>query len=368
MKYTDENISKLDFYFNNLAKSNDFEHYYLNALNNKQQSTDKKKPDAFMRDAHNYCQWTFLDYRNLDSQFKQYGDRRWFYVTESESPEYVQIRKDLINKWIKNNAKDTVLVVVPNGIIEIPMQRLFGYKPKSFKPEWNNDGNVVYRFDTSNDKVYGNKDYVADEKTISWIKDSSQYIGNCNYAAYRKSDKELIVARYNQDNTLKCFHPAKSIKQVFDDLNIEKNLDICYKTFQRLINKNMVGYFVEVGGCKYWLKVKDPASNAIPETWGNEVVEVSEESVESISINNISEKDEESVSELLSTATILAPIVTAENDDAIFGRPARTIIKVKTEIFEEKNEQDWLDAIERMKNPEWYDENGNRLIRRIIRG
>lgn len=267
MNYSVESISKLDFYFSNLTRFHQFERYYLNAMNNQKTSTDKKRPDAFMRDAHNYCNWTFLDYRDLTRGYKQYGDRKWFYVTESDSPEYVQIRKDLIDAWKHNNAKDTVLVVVPNGVIDIPMQHLFGYRPKSYKIEWNNDGNVIYRYDISNCKVYGNPNYVADKETVNWVSESSKYIGNCNYAVHRHSDKKLIVARYNNDNSLKCFHKMKSIKQAFDLLNVGEKLNICYKTFQRQINKNPSGYFIEINNIKFWIKVEDAASNAIPETW-----------------------------------------------------------------------------------------------------
>ena len=355
MNYTKENISKLDFYFTSLVKANDREHYYINAMNNQDQSIDKYHKDAFVRDAHNYCNWTFIAYSDLNKGLKQYDDRRWFYVTESASPEYVQIRKDLVDAWSKNNAKDTVLVVVPNGVIAIPMQNFFGKSPISFKIEWNDDGNVIYRYDISRQPVIGNETYEATEETVEWYSKSAQYIGHCSYAEHRTSKKTLIVARYNSDNTRKCFHKMKSIKQAYDLLGVAEKMDISYKTFQRLINKNTVGYFIEIGNIKFWIKVEDPASNVIPETWGTETVEVSEESVEAISVNvpeNVSDDTEElemAIETTVNKVQKALPEIIKDNTDPVLGKPDRIIIRVDTQVVSEHSDEEWCNLVNKME-------------------
>lgn len=346
--YTKENISKLDYYFNNLVKTCGREKYYINAMNNQSDHILGRLDDkrTLVRSEHNYCNWTFIAYSDLNKGFKQYEDRRWFYITKSDSPEYLQIRRDLVQEWSAKNAKDTVLVVVPNGVVEIPMQNLFGACPISFKYEWNSEGNVVYRFDISRLSVIGDESYQASEETVNWFSKSCQYIGNCNYAKHRTSNKQLIMASYNNDGSLKNYHKIKSIRQFYDLFDVEHALNICYKTFQRLINKNMVGYFFEISGHKVWLKVEDPASNAIPETWGNETVEVSESMVEAISVNVKNVQEIETVIEnTVNTVQEYIPEIIKSNTDPKLGKPKRVIVKVENEHNEVSDEK-WIELIQ----------------------
>ena len=355
MNYTDENISRLDLFFKDLVKKNERENYYINIMNNSNHLDNQYHTGALNRDLHNYCNWTAITYSELNNGFKQYDDRAWYYVTESNTPESVQIRKDLVDAWSRANAKDTVLVVVPTGVVALNMQELFGFMPLSHKIEWNEEGNIVFRFDISRKKVIGDESYKADDQTISWYRKSSEYLGHCVYAEHRTSKKTLIMATYNDDGTRKNFHKIKSIKQFYDVYEVEQNLHISYKTFQRLIHKNIVGYFFEVAGKKVWLKVEDPASNVIPEVWGNETVEVSETSIEAISVN-LSEVTEDNVESIEKAVEVTVnkvdeaiPEIVKGNTDPVLGKPERIIVRVNTQYVAEHSDEEWCNLVNKME-------------------
>ena len=147
----------------------------------------------------------------------------------------------------------------------------------------------------------------------------------------------------------------KSIKQAYDLLGVAEKMNICYKTFQRLINKNIVGYFVEIGNIKFWIKVEDPASNAIPETWGTETVEVSEESVEAISVNvpeivsDNTEEFEEKIETTVNKVQEALPEIIKDNTDPVLGKPDRIIIKVDTQIVSEHSDEEWCNLVNKME-------------------
>lgn len=281
LKYNTSTISKLDFYFNLITHEHGYEKYYINAMNNKSdQSVDKKNPDAFMRDKHNFCNWTIIEYFDLNKGFKDYRNREWFYVTETNNPEYVQLRSDLIDEWKRNNAKDTVIIVAPNGIIAVPMEKFYSsIVALHHKEEWNAEGNRVAKFNLNGQKIIECKDYTSSEDTIKWFKESSQFIGHCSYARHRTSKKSLIMASYDENGKLKNHYKMKSLNQFYEIFNVKNNLGISYKTFQRIMNKNINGYFLEILNKKVWLKVEDPASNAIPDKWGMEAIVESTESL-----------------------------------------------------------------------------------------
>lgn len=361
MNYTEPTINKLDNYFQSIVNSNKDTSYYINPMNN--QAPDwlcKKDPSAFIRSEHHYCNWSFISYFDMGNNFKSFTDRKWFYVTETNDPNYVQLRKDLVDSWKKNSTdtdKDTVLVVTPNGVIPVVMGKFFGFRPLSYKIEWNNDGNVIYKYDISSQKeIICPKGYKASDETTEYFKEASNYIGHCNYAEHRTSKKTLIVARYNSDNTLKCFHKMKSIKQAYDLFGVESKLGIGYKTFQRLINKNMVGYFIEIGNIKFWIKVEDPASNTIPETWGAETVELSEESVEAISVNvpeivsDNTEELEKTIETTVNKVQESLPEIIKENTDPVLGKPDRIIIRVDTQVVSEHSDEEWCDLVNRIEH------------------
>ena len=245
----------LDKFLTNHAEKNQFTSYFCNVLNNDKdfsQKLDKYHPDCLIRENHNYCNLTVIDWLDYGNNFKGYDSRRWYYVIENScEDDTVQIRKDLIDKWQENNAKNNVLILNTNKnkVWDIPMQMFFGFKPLPSKVTWNNEGNVVLKFDLPKNPTFtdSNPDEINNPDSIEYLMKSWDYIGNVSYAKHRiQGGKMYLVAAYNEKGYLKTYHKMKSKGQMYDLLNFSNYGTIrnFNRTLQKILNAEKISCFI----------------------------------------------------------------------------------------------------------------------------
>lgn len=300
----------LDKYLKNHSVKESFTSYYCNVLNNNEdfsKKLDEYHPDCLIREKHNYCNLTVIDWMNYGNNFKGYDDRRWYYVIETHSDDKtVQIRQDLIDKWKENNAKDNVLILntKTNQVWDIPMQRFFGYKPLPSKINWNNEGNVILKFDLLSEKptfTDKNPDEIENAESIEYLMKIWDFIGNVSYAKHRTNDgKMYLVADYNEQGYLKSYHKMKSKGQMYDLLNFsnfgsKRNFN---RNLLKILNAEKISCFItNADGITFWISedtnIKPPKSclfqdvamvTSTVEVNENEEILVKEE-LETIAIN-----------------------------------------------------------------------------------
>lgn len=252
---------------------------YINVMNNDKSNVVIKEPNALNRESHNYSHITFIKYLDYGNGFKGFDSREWAYVVTTSDPNKFQIRKDLIDEWKDNNAKDTVIVVSPanNTVHFLNMQDFMGAKPNvSWKVVWNEEGNIVLEFiswkssftfvDSDPDTVhpYSNK-----------LEEGWNYLGNVNYSKYR-SKRMVLVAKYDDNGKLVNYHKMKSLVMAYEMLHLENNGVI--RSFRRNLAKNLSSFLTSSTGIKYYITFTD-ITNSVPEFWNSDPVTIETESV-----------------------------------------------------------------------------------------
>ena len=251
----------LDKYLTHHAKNQSYTSYFCNVLNNNKnfgEKLDKNHPDCLIRSHNDYCNLTVIDWMDYGRGFKGYDSRRWYYVIENScEDDTVQIRKDLIDKWQENNAKNNVLILNTNKnkVWDIPMQMFFGFQPLPSKVTWNNEGNVVLKFDLPKNPTFtDNKPEEIDSiENVNHLTEIWGYIGNVSYAKHRIHRNQMyLVAAYNKDGTLKSYHKMKSISQIYDLLGFSNVGSL--RTFQRLMDTEKISIFAtNLYGTTFWI-------------------------------------------------------------------------------------------------------------------
>lgn len=262
---TIEQANLLDKYLTFKCKANGNTNYYLNVMNNNEDFSLKINPkdkNALNRQYHNCCNVTAIEYRECEDGFKDFSSgRKYYYVIFNRSAtNSVDIRKDLIDLWARNNAKDRVIVVNTNNnlVWEYSMQDFFGKSQLSFQYRWNKDGNITQFFTLPEPAFTDNSPETIDNQTVvNYITKSWEYLGHVSYATHRRSSKMVMVAQYDSNGNRKKYHVMKSLSQVYDLLHFE-NLG-CLRTFQRLFETGAVVslFLTNEDGITYWVSTEE---------------------------------------------------------------------------------------------------------------
>lgn len=220
--------------------------FYINVMTNREAKWFKDTgdlrisyADMLKREAHNFCNITYIDYVEDANGYKSFGDRKYAYVMNQNADTVFSLRKDLIDNWAERNADDSVIIVnTHNGnVYDIQMQDILHWyftKDNGMKFSMNGQGNVIVTFDLPKPEEYEHYDL---EDSKLYLENSWSYIGACNYARYRRGTV-LLAAQYNEDGTLKGKHIFKSLKQIYTEVGFT-NIG-SYKTFQRLFKTETV--------------------------------------------------------------------------------------------------------------------------------
>ena len=220
--------------------------FYINVLTNREAKwfKDSGDPrisytDMLKRDAHNFCNITYIDYVEDANGYKSFGERKYAYVMNQNADTIFSLRKDLIDNWAERNAKDSVIIIntINGNVYDIEMQdilRWYNTRDNGMKFSMNEQGNVIVTFSLPKEEEYQHYDL---EDSKNYLEQSWQYIGACNYARYRRGTV-LLAAQYNEDGTLKGKNIFKSLKQIYTEVGFT-NIG-SYKTFQRLFKTETV--------------------------------------------------------------------------------------------------------------------------------
>jgi hypothetical protein len=235
--------------------------FYINVMTNREAKWFKDSGNAkisymdmLKREAHNFCNITYITYFEDQNGYKFFNDRRYAYVTNQNADTIFSLRKDLIDNWAERNAKDEVIIINTNNgnIYDINMQDILAWyleKSHGTKFSMNEQGNVIVTFDLPAPVKYEHYDL---EQSKTYLEANWPYIGICNYARYRRGTV-LLAARYNEDGTLKGKSVFKSLRQIYDIIGFT-NLG-SYKTFQRLFKTETVAamYLTADDGTVYFI-------------------------------------------------------------------------------------------------------------------
>lgn len=220
--------------------------FYINVMTNREAKwfKDAGDPrisyaDMLKREAHNFCNITYIDYVEDANGYKSFGERKYAYVMNQNADTIFSLRKDLIDNWAERNANDSVIIVNTNNgnVYDIGMQDILKWyytKDNGMRFSMNEQGNVIVTFDLPTAEKYEHYD-LTDSK--NYLEQSWPYIGVCNYARYRRGTV-LLAAQYNADGTLKGKHIFKSLKQIYTEVGFT-NIG-SYKTFQRLFKTETI--------------------------------------------------------------------------------------------------------------------------------
>ena len=235
--------------------------FYINVMTNREAKWFKDSGDSrisymdmLSREAHNFCNITYITYFEDQNGYKFFNDRQYAYVVNQNVRHFFSLRKDLIDNWAERNAKDSVIIInTENGnIYDIQMQDiLYWYftKDNGMKFSMNEQGNVIVTFNLPEPEKYEHYDL---EDSKKYLETSWPYIGVCNYARYRRGTV-LLAAQYTEDGTLKGKNIFKSLKQIYTIVGFT-NVG-SYKTFQRLFKTETVAamYLTADDGTVYFI-------------------------------------------------------------------------------------------------------------------
>ena len=220
--------------------------FYINVMTNREAKwfKDSGDPrisytDMLKREAHNFCNITYIDYVEDANGYKSFGERKYAYVMNQNADTIFSLRKDLIDNWAERNAKDSVIIIntINGNVYDIEMQdilRWYNTRDNGMKFSMNEQGNVIVTFSLPKEEEYEHYDL---EDSKKYLETSWPYIGVCNYARYRRGTV-LLAAQYNEDGTLKGKNIFKSLKQIYTEVGFT-NIG-SYKTFQRLFKTETV--------------------------------------------------------------------------------------------------------------------------------
>ena len=227
-------------------KSQSTNHYYLNVMNNYKLEPFKDKngnlvddyQNMYIRKEHGYAHFVVTYYSKQNDKFRNFEEKRYYYLTRLQNGGTLQIRKDLIERWSKSNVSDLYVLVIDestNRVAEISAKVLCGMKHIQ-KQSQNLDFLWAFTIEENN-LIWKKINLVATENEAKSLIAQWQYLGNVAYTQYRENTLVRIIS-YNtktgaRRNTVDC----KSIKQAYDLLK-DMGFSMTYKTFQRKCRAN----------------------------------------------------------------------------------------------------------------------------------
>ncbi len=222
-------------------KSQSINHYYLNVMNNhtlepfadKNGNLVEDYQNMYIRKDHGYAHIVVTYYSNQNAKFRNFEERRYYYVSRLQCGDTLQIRKDLIERWVNSDVNNLYVLVLDestNRVAEISAKVLCGAK-HVLRQAQNLDFLWLFTL-TADNLIWKHVDLVATDKEANALIAQWQYLGNVAYAKYRENTLIKIISYNNVTGAKRKSLECKSIKQAYD-LLVGQGLIMNYKTFQR---------------------------------------------------------------------------------------------------------------------------------------
>lgn len=218
-------------------KSQSTKKYYLNVMNNHELEIGERFQNTYIRKEHGYAHFTVIYFDNPNEfNFRNFDERKYYYLTRLQANDILQIRDDLISRWSKSNISDLYVLVIDestNRVAEISAKVLCSMQHKRSQSQ---NLDFLWTFIIAEDSLIWKKiNLVATENEAKSLIAQWQYLGNVAYAKYRENTLVKIIS-YDiktkvKRNTVEC----KSIKQAYDLLK-NQGFDMSYSTFKRRCN------------------------------------------------------------------------------------------------------------------------------------
>lgn len=218
-------------------KSQSTKKYYLNVMNNHKLEIGERFQNMYIRKDHGYAHFTVIYFDNPNEfNFRNFDERKYYYLTRLQANDILQIRDDLISRWSKSNISDLYILVIDestNRVAEISAKVLCGMKHNRSQSQ---NLDFLWTFTIAeNNLIWKKINLVATENEAKSLIAQWQYLGNVSYTKYRENTLVKIIS-YSLEtkvkrNTVEC----KSIKQAYDLLK-NQGFDMSYSTFKRRCN------------------------------------------------------------------------------------------------------------------------------------
>lgn len=214
-------------------KSQSTKKYYLNIMNNHELKSGEYK-NMYIRKDHGFAHIAVTYYQKSEtSSFRDFEERKYYYVTRIQNGHVLQIRADLIQHWGSTDSSDINILVLNekyNKVAVIPVKTLISMKHGLGQSE---NLDFLYTYDIEeNSLIWTLVPLCATEVEAKALMAQWQFMG---YIKYNKYETRTLVRIISYDintglkrNTVDC----KSIKQAYD-LLASQGFDMSYKTFQR---------------------------------------------------------------------------------------------------------------------------------------
>jgi hypothetical protein len=218
-------------------KSQTTKKYYLNVMNNYILKENKEFQNMYIRKNHGYAHFTVIYFDNPnESNFRNFDERKYYYLTRLQADNIVQIRADLISRWSKTNISDLYVLIIDestNRVAEVSAKVLCGMKHE-LKQSQNLD--FLWTFTIAENSLIWKKiDLVSTENEAKALIAQWQYLGNVSYAKYRENTLVKIISYDLKTRAKRSTIECKSIKQAYDLLK-NRGFDMSYSTFKRRCN------------------------------------------------------------------------------------------------------------------------------------
>lgn len=207
--------------------------FYLNVMNNVALNLPGYE-NMYVRKDHGFAHIAVTYYKKSESSnFRDFDERKYYYITRIQTNGILQLRKDLIERWSDAKVSDVSVLVIDekhNKVAEIPVNTIIGMKPILSQ---NDKLNVLCEYYIEeNNLIWNHVTLTATESEAKALMAEWQYIGNVAYAKYRENTLVKIISYDVRSGNKRKVVECKSIKQAYDMLT-EQGFDMSYKTFQR---------------------------------------------------------------------------------------------------------------------------------------
>ena len=202
-------------------------------MNNHILKENKEVQNMYIRKDHGYAHIVVTYYSKQNAKFRNFEERRYYYVSRLQCGDTLQIRKDLIERWINSDINNLYVLVLDestNRVAEISAKVLCGAK-HTLRQAQNLDFLWLFTL-TADNLIWKHVDLVATDKEADALIAQWQYLGNVAYAKYRENTLIKIISYNNVTGAKRKSLECKSIKQAYD-LLVGQGLVMNYKTFQR---------------------------------------------------------------------------------------------------------------------------------------